>query len=194
MSVLPGIAGHVYQDRLHDHRSCIGSNTLGRAFMTTGYFAYTPFADRSYVEFTMTCAGFCALRQPVLQVSAVPFELHLTTRPPLTRTAVYPACLVIPAKGRSHLDSAHRRPHAYLNIVNTIGATSIVADIACGRRRVHGIHCLRYLVRIFFSAERRALFTLRLCSRLSSIPAVPSSSEESAIRVNQYRPQCPLKR
>ena len=59
-------------------------------FMTTGYFAYTPFADRSYVEFTMTCGGFCALRQPVLQVSAVPFELHLTTRPPPTRTAVYP--------------------------------------------------------------------------------------------------------
>ena len=141
-------------------------------------------AVRSYVEFTMTCGGFCALRQPVLQVSAVPFELHLTTRPPLTRTAVYSACLVIPAKGRSQLDSAHRRPHAYLNIVNTIGATSIVADIACGRRRVHGIHCLRYLVRIFFSAEHRALFILRLCSRLSSIPAVPSSSEESNTGLN----------
>ena len=35
------------------------------------------------------------------------------------------------------------------------GATSIVANIACGRRRVHGIHCPRYLVRIFFSRASR---------------------------------------
>ena len=42
VSVFPEIAGHV-SDRLHDHMSCNGSTTLGSAFMTTGYFAYTSF-------------------------------------------------------------------------------------------------------------------------------------------------------
>ena len=37
------------------------------------------------------------------------------------------------------------------------------------------------------------LFTLRLCSRLPSMPAVPSSRELSVIRVDQHRPHHPLK-
>ena len=139
-------------DRLHDHRSCIGSHTLGRAFMTGVTLLTLPYADRSYVEFTMTCGGFCALRQPIPKVSAVPFELNLTTRPPLTRTAVHSVCLVIPARGPLHLDSAHRRPHAYLNIVKTIVAEPpspadlklmsqvlrpLRLTLPCGRSRVH---------------------------------------------------------
>ena len=37
------------------------------------------------------------------------------------------------------------------------------------------------------------LFTLRLCSRLPSMPAVPSLRELSVIQVDQHRPHHPLK-
>ena len=43
------------------------------------------------------------------------------------------------------------------------------------------------------SALRGELFTLRLCSRLPSMPAVPSSRDLSVIRVGQHRPHHPLK-
>ena len=77
----------------------------------------------------MTCDGFCVLRPPIPKVSAVPFELHFTTSPCRTRTAVYSVCLVIPGRRRLHLDSAHRRPHAYLNIATTIVAELVFSTL-----------------------------------------------------------------
>ena len=90
-------------------------------------------------------------------------------------------CLVIPARGRLHLDSAHRRPHAYLNIVKPIVAEppspaelKLMSQVLRPLRLTLpvvaagfiGIHCLRSLVRKFFSRASR----LRLCVLCQRVP------------------------
>ena len=97
---------------------------------------------------------------------------------------------------RLHLDSAHRRPHAYLNIVKTIVAEPpSPADLKLMSQVLRplrltlpvvaagfiGIHCLRSLVCKFFNRASR----LRLCGSepsnsyflLRHERAVPESSE-----------------
>ena len=150
VSVLPEISGHVYQT----------------GYTITGLVSAATLWDRSYVEFTMTCCGFCALRQPVLQVSGVPFRAPLNHK---TSSHAYFCVFSVPRHssqgtitlGQCSLTSTRLSQHCENHRcraaqssraeAEVTGATSIAANLACGRRRVHQHSLSTVFVRKFFS-------------------------------------------
>ena len=106
-------------------------------------------------------------------------------------------CLVIPGRRRLHLDSAHRRPHAYLNIATTIVAELVFSTLvftgrasslrlreselsglrisSCdvGHTEPESAEFCRAWSPNFTVHPCSELFTLRLCSKLSSLLALP---------------------